>query len=74
MQFRFLIATCLACSAFGCAVDPAQQEAAATRSTPDYRTGSRLPTYEPASTSSAKEVTKDDWIDERRNNPTPVFR
>jgi len=67
MQLHLLIAACMAASAAGCATDNAQPAGQAqVRSDADYRTGSRLPTYEPAGTSSVKEVSRDDWNDERR--------
>ena len=68
MHLRLIIAACLAGSAFGCATDASQNaDAAAARGPGDYRTGSRLPTYEaPATSATTREISKDDWIDDRR--------
>jgi hypothetical protein len=66
---KYLTLICLALALSGCATDnarPGDASEQASRGTADYRTGSRLPTYEPAGASSAREVSKDDWNDDRR--------
>jgi hypothetical protein len=67
---RYLALALLACSAFGCATDSGQDQGTAaqpaSRSDGAYRTGSRLPSYDPPGTAASREVSRDDWIDERR--------
>ena len=68
MQLRVLMIVCLAGSAFGCATDnsPAGAAPQSSRSPGDYRTGSRLPSYDPPGTAASREVSRDDWLDDRR--------
>jgi hypothetical protein len=70
MRLRVLLIACLAGSGFGCASDNPQGDAATQApSRPDgaYRTGSRLPSYDPPGTAASREVSRDDWVDGRRN-------
>jgi hypothetical protein len=75
---KYLLAICLAASAFGCATDnpPAGASApASSRDSGTYRTGSRLPSYDPPGTAASREVSADDWQDGRRNQSNlPVYR
>jgi hypothetical protein len=69
MPRRLLIITCLGLALCGCATDNQPSGAAPQSSssrTGDYRTGSRLPSYDPPGTAASREVSRDDWIDERR--------
>jgi hypothetical protein len=69
MQLRLLLIACLAGSAFGCATDNSPAGAAAPSSSRDsgtYRTGSRLPSYDPPGTAASREVSAEDWNDARR--------
>jgi len=67
---RYLAIILLACSAAGCATDNDQPAGASAPSSsrPEgtYRTGSRLPSYDPPGTAASREVSRDDWIDDRR--------
>ena len=64
---KYLMIACLAGALSGCATDNSQPaESTSSRGQGSYQTGSRLPTYEPAGNSSAREISKDDWVDERR--------
>jgi len=78
MHLRVLLMACVAGAAFGCATDdgPAQsQDAAASRPEGTYRTGSRLPSYDPPGTAASREVSRDDWNDGRRNQSNlPTIR
>jgi hypothetical protein len=75
---KYLLVACLACSAFGCASDnPPTGTPAASSSRGDgsYRTGSRLPSYDPPGTAASREISSDDWQDGRRNQGNlPVYR
>lgn len=69
MHLRLLLIACLAGASFGCATDNNQPAAASqpsARSEGTYRTGSRLPSYDPPGTAASREVSRDDWVDERR--------
>jgi hypothetical protein len=67
MHLRLLIVASLACSAFGCATDNSPDAAQAPSARDGtYRTGSRLPSYDPPGTAASREVSRDDWNDERR--------
>ena len=69
MQLRLLLIACLACSTSGCATDGQDQTASAqapARQEGTYRTGSRLPSYDPPGTAASREVSRDDWNDDRR--------
>jgi hypothetical protein len=67
---RHLAIVLLACSAVGCATDNppsgASQPSSSSRGPGDYRTGSRLPSYDPPGTAASREVSRDDWVDDRR--------
>jgi hypothetical protein len=69
-MMRYLAIVLLAGSAFGCATDDppagASQQPSSSRSDGTYRTGSRLPSYDAPGTAASREVSRDDWIDERR--------
>jgi hypothetical protein len=60
-MMKHLVAALLACATFGCAADGTP-----SRGEGSYRTGSRLPSYDPASTAATREVSGDDWNDARR--------
>ena len=69
MQLRLLLIACLAAALSGCATDNSPAGAApqsSSRGPGDYRTGSRLPSYDPPGTAASREVSRDDWVDERR--------
>jgi hypothetical protein len=69
MHLRLLLTACLACAAYGCATDnqPAgTSQPSASRGAGDYRTGSRLPSYDPPGTAASREISADDWNDARR--------
>lgn len=61
---------CLVAALSGCATDNGQPSGAAqpsaSRGEGTYRTGSRLPSYDAPGTAASREVSRDDWIDERR--------
>jgi hypothetical protein len=73
MQLRLLLVACVACAAYGCATEnqPGGAESARDGS---YRTGSRLPSYDPPGTAASREVSAEDWNDARRTggNQGPV--
>jgi len=70
MHLRVLLMACVAGAAFGCATDSDQPAGdsvpPASRPEGSYRTGSRLPSYDPPGTAASREVSRDDWIDDRR--------
>jgi hypothetical protein len=69
MPLRLLFVTCLACAAYGCATEnePAGvAQPSASRNDGAYRTGSRLPSYDPPGTAASREISADDWNDARR--------
>ena len=71
MQLRLLLIACLACSAYACATDDqpagaAQPQSSSSRGDGTYRTGSRLPSYDPPGTAASREISADDWNDARR--------
>ena len=73
---KVLAVACLAGAAFGCATDNAPADTAApssSRGDGAYRTGSRLPSYDPPGTSASREVSRDDWVDERRTGGNQGF-
>jgi hypothetical protein len=75
MHLRLLLIACLACGAWGCATDNQPSQPSSSRGSGDYRTGSRLPTYDPPGTAASREVSRDDWQDGRRNESNlPVYR
>jgi hypothetical protein len=79
MHLRLLLIACLAGSAFGCATDHEPAGAAApqssSRDSGTYRTGSRLPSYDPPGTAASREISADDWNDGRRNQSNlPTIR
>ena len=79
MHLRVLLMACVAGAAFGCATDSDQPAGAsvppASRPEGSYRTGSRLPSYDPPGTAASREVSRDDWNDGRRNQSNlPTIR
>lgn len=68
MHVRLLLIACLAGSAFGCATDNTQGSTSAqpSRNEGTYRTGSRLPSYDPPGTAASRDISADDWNDARR--------
>jgi hypothetical protein len=76
MQLRLLVVASLVCAAYGCATDNQSGSSSSEPSARDgsYRTGSRLPSYDPPGTAASREVSADDWNDARRTggNQGPV--
>ena len=66
MHLRLLLLACLALAANGCATDNQTAQPSSSRGPGDYRTGSRLPSYDPPGTSASRDVNADDWNDARR--------
>lgn len=68
MQIRSLLGILVSCcAAFGCATPADQPAAGQLRTVPDpvVRTGSRIPTSDPAATSRTGEMSRDDYQDQR---------
>lgn len=68
MRIRSLLSVLVLCStAYGCATPPNEPAAGQLRTVPDpvVRTGSRIPSSDPAATSRTGEITRDDWMDQK---------
>ena len=68
---KYLMLVCLTGALFGCATDDnqpagASQPSSSSRGDGAYRTGSRLPSYDPPGTAASREISPDDWNDSRR--------
>jgi hypothetical protein len=70
MHLRLLSIACLAAALCGCATDDqpsgAASQPSSSRSDGAYRTGSRLPSYDPPGTAASREISAEDWNDARR--------
>ena len=68
-KWMLLIALVLCAAPYGCATilnEPAVAEQ--PRTEPVVRTGSRIPTREPAAVSGTRGVSGDDWMNDRRDS------
>lgn len=77
MQIRSLLGILVSCcAAFGCATPANEPAAGQLRTVPDpvVRTGSRIPTNDPAATSGTREITRDDWMDQKSREGSRASR
>lgn len=68
MPIRSLFSALVLCSgAYGCATLPNEPAAPQSKSDPVVRTGTRIPTNDPAAMSPARQISRDDWMNDRRS-------
>lgn len=77
MRIRSLLSVLVLCStAYGCATPPNEPAAGQLRTVPDpvVRTGSRIPSSDPAATSRTGEISRDDWMNDKSRSGSSASR